>query len=179
MYKLSVICFLVSSSCIDRAFSLVSIANTFTCPTYPHTLLSARPCSLCRVHSISSFRLMEDAISTSPSHPINLAHVQCMNVHVCMCVCVYDCMRVCFFFQFHRVAWRSKSQSQSRVYLVFVFLRRQLVTLQFGMRRLLALFNTCCNTRTHACMCMCSMYVCICLYAVCKTNPANSVKRRF
>lgn len=37
---------------------------------------------------------MEDAIATSPSHPMHLAHVQCI-LHVC--VCVYDCMRVSFF----------------------------------------------------------------------------------
>lgn len=92
---------------------------------------------------------------------------------VCVSVYVYDCMRVSFFLVSSccmevKVA---VAVAVARTVFSICFLRRQLVTLQFGMRELLlALFNTCCNTRILACI----MYVYVCMQYVKLTRQTPS-----
>lgn len=101
------------------------------------------------LHSISSFRLMEDAIAITSLLSTKLAaltSLTCITLHMCVCACVCVRWRACVLF------CREVKVART-VFSIWFFLRRQLVTLhacniQFNMW---SLFNTCCHTHMHTC----------------------------
>lgn len=103
---------------------------------------------------------MEDAIATSPSHPMNLAHVQCI-----LYVCVYDCLRVSFFLVSSCCMEVKVAVAVARTVFSICFFKASTghTTVWYAGTAAGSVQHMLQYTHTHACMCICSLYVYVCM----------------